>query len=220
MIAELIEQRPARGNAIDAGGGAADHGGHLLPPWLEKWRRHHHANADGAIKREAIAKRCMDIAAAVIERRHVDTGDGHGDVGHPAARRLGALAPGGEVHRFPQTGAANQAEDHGSTRAQVPAAHRAQRLERGHAVERAEVRHNRVEAFRMIERIEKLRQLLQAARQDADAVANAGSSQPPLRPAQHLFRWIARDHAGADGGEKLGVQSGAAANLEDRGTRA
>ena len=164
----------------------------------------------------AFTERRADVAGAVIERRHIDAGNRHVCRGSPRApRRLVAIAARGEIQRLPQTRAAHQADRHRAAGAQVTAADDAERSERRRAVERAEVRHDRIEAFGMIERVEELRQILQAARQDADAIAEAGRFKAPPGAAQHLFRRIARDHAGAESGQELRVDAGAAADLED-----
>src|SRR5688500_4160816 len=96
----------------------------------------------------------------------------------------------------------------------MPAPEHAQCLERWHAVERAEVRHDRVKAFRAIERIEILRQMLQPTRQQSDPIAEACSSEAAPRPRQHFCRWVARHHARTEAGEEQRIESRAAADFE------
>ena len=162
----------------------------------------------------AFTERRADVARAVIERRHVDAGNRHVRPGGPTPRRLLAIAARDEIRRLPQARAAHQADRHRAAGAQVTAADHAERIERRRAVERAEIRDDRVEAFGMIERVEELRQILQPARQDADAIAEAGRFEAALRAAQHFLRRIAGDHAGAEPREELRVGAGAAADLQ------
>ena len=65
----------------------------------------------------------------------------------------------------------------------------------------------------MIERIEKLRQLLQPAGQDAGAIAKAGAGQPAFRAAQHLVRRIAGHDLRAHRGQERRIDAGAAADF-------
>ena len=69
----------------------------------------------------------------------------------------------------------------------MAAANYAKRIERRRAVERAEVRDDRIEAFGMVERVEELRQIPQPARQDSDAIAEARGFEAAPRAAQHLL---------------------------------
>jgi hypothetical protein len=129
VIAELIEERPARCHSIDPRGGAADRAGQLLPPGFEIRRRHGDTNTNGAGKGKPLAQASVDVAAAVIKRRHIHAGHGNRDGRHTTAGGLGALTSRGEVQRFPQARAANKTKNHRAAGPQMTAANGTERLE-------------------------------------------------------------------------------------------